>query len=93
MVRAATKMQALRRGSKLRRRFVQQRSAAIAIQAAMRSHRQRTRFLRQRSAAVRIQASWRRHLAQRQLRQAQVSRCVNCSGLFACRQGLKAGCT
>lgn len=72
-MRAAIKMQALRRGSVLRHQFLRQRSATIIIQAAVRAHQQRASFLQQRSAAVCIQASWRQHMAKQQLRRAKVS--------------------
>ena len=71
--RAATQLQALRRGLTQARRYRGMRFGAVALQAAWRGAVGRRAFLRQKAASLYIQARWRSLLVLRARQASRVS--------------------
>lgn len=69
---AATRIQAIVRGTQQRRAYLQARQHVVCLQAAFRGYPVRMHFLQAKGAAIWIQSCWRRHQAQRMLTQIKV---------------------
>ena len=76
-----TKLQAMRRGARQRKAYLQKRRHLVLLQAAFRAFPVRMQFLQAKGAAIWIQTCWRRHQAQQHLTRIKVGplrACMQC---------------
>ena len=71
-----TRMQAIYRGARQRRAYLQDCQHVVQLQAAFRAFPARMQFLQAKGAAIWIQSCWRRYQVQQHVLQTRVCFCV-----------------